>query len=242
MPTPRTWFIALSNSDVLQTSHNKKLHRRQENLNVVFTSRYVEFYLILRSYFHHLRRSSRFENVYRCSEVKCPNSRAPGDNVIISKDNRAWPLDPMARRWSVFLSMKSIHDSKPLTFQARLCRKYSNSIHYCSLSYGNRNKRPSFICRSATLPVRTRGYIGRQDNERLSAVAAAPSAPTATAQKKKNRIRRRNRSRRVELSFTHLVPQLHPELPHAAPLVGADVLCRRVKASDITNHSRRGNG
>ena len=165
-----------------------------------------------------------------------------GTMSFISKDNRVWPLDPMARRWSVFLFMKSINDSKPLTFQARLCRKYSNSIHYSSLSYGNRNKRPSFICRNATLPVRTRGYIRRQDNEWLYAVAAAPSAPTATAQKKKNRIRRRNRSRRVELSCTHLVPQLHPELPHAAPLVGADVLCRRVKASDITNHSRRGDG
>ena len=84
------------------------------------------------------------------------------------------------------------------------------------------------------LPFRTRGYIRRQDSERLSAVAAAPSGYSA----KKNRTRRPNQSRRVELSCTHLVSQLHPELPHAARLVGAEVLFRKVKALDVTHHDQ----
>ena len=75
--------------------------------------------------------------------------------------------------------MKLIHDSKPLTSQACSCRKYQNSIYDCSLSYGNRNK---------SLRLSTRGYIRSQDDERLSALAATRSAPTATAQRK-NRIK-----------------------------------------------------
>lgn len=96
--------------------------------------------------------------------------------------------------------MKLIHDSKPLTSQACSCKKYQNSIYDCSLSYGNRNK---------SLRLSTREYIRSQDDERLSALAATRSAPTATAQRK-NRIKRRSQSRRVELLCT--------KLPHAAPL------------------------
>jgi hypothetical protein len=97
-----------------------------------------------------------------------------------------------------------MHDSKPLTSQADTTYVYAenNQTHFMIVQC------PKVIATnvlylSDAAPLSqsvTRGYITRQDNGRLStlgALAATHNAPTATAHKK-NRMRRRNQSRRVE--------------------------------------------